>query len=119
MVPLGAREITPDAIMRRLSASLSSLLGPNGWCSYAEAARLTGIKERTLRAYVEGTACPNLARYGRLLRVFGPEVGRELAIMLGWQPRASGGPSLNLAELNDLREDVSRALRAVEQVQKS
>jgi len=113
--PLATRDITPSEVMRRLSRCLAPLIGPDGTHSFAEAARLTHINERTLRAYVDGKACPNLARYGRLLRALGPEVGVELALMLGWEPRARIPPPPSLDELVTLREGVRNAMRAVEE----
>lgn len=113
--PLATKDITPGEVMRRLSRCLSPFIGPGGSHSFAEAARLTHINERTLRAYVDGTACPNLARYGRLLRVFGPGVGIELALMLGWEPRARIPAPPSLDELITLREGVRNAMRAVEE----
>ena len=114
--PLSVREITPAEIQRRLSFRLRQIIGPGRRMSLGEAARLTDINPRTLKAYVEGTACPNVARYGRLLRVFGPEVGIELAHMLGWEPRASNPDLPQAGDLRDLREAVARAIRAIDQV---
>lgn len=113
--PLETKQITPEEVKQRLSRSLSQIIGPRRQYSYAEAARLTHINERTLRAYVDGVACPNLARYGRLLRVFGPEVGLELALMLGWEPRAQIAEPPDVAALEALREGMARAVLAVEQ----
>jgi hypothetical protein len=112
--PLAVGDITPAAVSARLSHRLGRMIGPGRRWSYAEGARLTGIRERTLRAYVEGTACPNLARYGRLLRVFGREVGIELALMLGWEPRARAGRLPSESDLHALRAGLAHALRAVE-----
>lgn len=111
-VPLDTKAITPDAIKLRLGRSLSRIIGPNGRYSFAEASLLTGINARTLRAYADGVACPTLARYQRLLCAFGPEVGRELALMLGWQPRANVEEMANVADLIQLREVVLKALEA-------
>ena len=46
-----------------------------------------------VRAYLSGAACPNLARYPRLVQVLVPESGFELALMLGWRPRHRLGGS--------------------------
>lgn len=113
-VPVATKAIDPAEIKRRLSASLSVIIGPGKRYSFAEAARLTQINERTLRAYVDGAACPNLARYCRLLRVFGADVGRDLALMLGWTPRASLSPSPDVSALMELRQEIRTALTAVE-----
>ena len=66
--PLPVRSITPAEIQARLSHRLRQIVGPGRRVTLAEAAKLTGINARTLKAYVAGTACPNVARYGRLLR---------------------------------------------------
>ena len=115
--PLPVREITPAQIQRRLSSRLRKIIGPAGRVSLSEAAHITQIHPRTLKAYVDGTACPNLARYGRLLRVFGPEVGIEMALMLGWEPRAVDQRLPQIDDMLDLREAVGQALRAINQVQ--
>ena len=112
--PVATKAIVPAEIKRRLSASLSEIIGPGRPYSFAEAARLTHINERTIRAYVDGSACPNLARYCRLLRVFGAGVGRDLALMLGWTPRASLSPSPDISALMELRQEIRTALTAVE-----
>jgi len=65
--PLPARSITPAEIQVRLSHRLRQIIGPGRRATLAEAASLTGINARTLKAYVAGTACPNVARYRRLL----------------------------------------------------
>ncbi|MBX3578540.1 MAG: helix-turn-helix transcriptional regulator [Rhizobiaceae bacterium] len=115
--PLSVPEITPAAVKKRLSYRISTIIGPGpGKVSFAEAAARTGIKERTIRAYVDGKACPNLARYERLMRVFGPEVGIELAFMLGWEPRGRRGPQPSTSHLAELRHGVAQALVAIERV---
>lgn len=112
--PVPPRAITPKVITQRLSYRLSQLIGPGNRYSYKEASALTGIGLRTLRSYVKGTACPNVARYSRLLRVFGPEVGIELALMLGWEPRAHREAAPDLRHLRDLRDGLSQAIAALE-----
>lgn len=77
---------------------------------------MTDINSRTLKAYVDGTACPNVARYGRLLRVFGPEVGIELAQMLGWEPRAKNPHLLQTEDLRALRDAAAQALQTIDQM---
>ena len=101
-------------VMQRLSSSLGNIIGPKRTYSYADAARMTQINERTLRAYAEGWACPNLAKYCRLLRVFGADVGRDLALMLGWTPRAMMTPPPDISTLAELRNEISTALAAIE-----
>lgn len=112
--PLPIAEITPEAVRERLCWRLSRMIGPKRRWSITEAARLTGINARTMRAYVEGRACPNLARYSRLLRVFGPEVGIEMALILGWEPRAMRGTPPGEILLRELRDGVVQALTAVD-----
>lgn len=114
--PLRVTEITPSAVKKRLSYRLAQMIGPGRPVSFAKAAALTGIKERTIRAYVDGAACPNLARYERILRVFGPEAGIELAYMLGWEPRGTSRPQPSAAHLAELRSGVAQALAAIEHV---
>ncbi len=114
--PLAVRAITPEEIQRRLSYRLRQIIGPNGRVSLAQAARLTQINTRTLKSYLDGTACPNVARYGRLLRVFGPEVGIELAMMLGWEPRATDRLRAPGRDIRDLREAVAQAISAIDLV---
>lgn len=112
--PVPTRAITPKIVSQRLSYRLGQLIGPGNRYSYKEASGLTGIGLRTLRSYVNGTACPNVARYSRLLRVFGPEVGIELALMLGWEPRAHREAAPDLRHLRDLRDGLSQAIAALE-----
>ena len=114
--PLPVRSITPAEIQARLSHRLRQIVGPGRRVTLAEAAKLTGINARTLKAYVAGTACPNVARYGRLLRVFGPEVGIELALMLGWEPRATNPTLPQTEDLCALRESIAQAIRALDLV---
>lgn len=112
--PIATMAITPAEIKRRLSTSLKRIIGPGCTYSFADAARMAHMNERTLRAYVEGDACPNLAKYCRLLRVFGPEVGFNLALMLGWTPRASDSSGADVKSLIELRQEVLTALTAIE-----
>jgi hypothetical protein len=115
--PVATREITPRVVKQRLSYRLSLLIGPGKRFSYEEAARLTGIGLRTMRSYVHGTASPNLARYSRMLRVFGPEVGIELALMLGWEPRAHRQSAPAFTHLRELRDGLAQAITALEKTQ--
>lgn len=110
MEPLLVEDITTETVIERLSYRLDRLIGPGRRWSLAEAAEATGIDQRTLHSYVSGAACPTLAKYYRLERLIGPELGMELARMLGWEPRhCVAGPlphralrdvllALNLAE---------------------
>ncbi len=114
--PLATRQITPGEVQARLSFRLRRIIGRGKRISLRDAARLTGINARTLKAYVEGTACPNVARYGRLLRVLGPEVGIELALMLGWQPRAANPLLPHTEDLRALRDTIAATLQAIDHV---
>jgi transcriptional regulator with XRE-family HTH domain len=106
--PLEIREVTPASVTVRLSYRLSQIVGSGRRWSYHDLAARSGIDVRTLKAYVQGTACPNLVKYKRLLAVLGPEIGTELNIMKGWLPRSDEIPpeAVNLVEL---REDLERA----------
>lgn len=97
--PIEIKKITSAAITEKLSLSLRRIVGPGRRWSYAEVSGRTGIDMRTLRAYVQGTACPNLVRYKRLLAVLGPEIGQELNTMQGMLPRRDASPpeALDLA----------------------
>jgi hypothetical protein len=85
---LDAREITTAAVTERLSRRLRAMIGPGRRWTFGGVAELTGIDERSLRAYAAGAACPNLAKYKRLLSVLGPELAAEVDVMYGWAPRA-------------------------------
>jgi len=86
--PLDIGEITPAEVTRRLSLQLRKMVGTGRRWSYRGVAQVTGIDERSLKAYVAGTACPNLAKYKRLLIVLGPELSRDIDRMYGWIPRS-------------------------------
>ena len=116
---LPIREITPGAVQERLAFRLQHLIGPGKRMTLQQAAVATGISERTLKAYVEGRACPNLARYGRLLRTFGPEVGIELAMMIGWEPRASNPVLPHSEDLRAVRDAIAQTVRALDVVLQS
>ena len=75
---------------------------------------MTEIDERTLHAYVRGDACPNLAKYKRLLSVLGPELAIELDAMIGWQSRASAmAPGAMGAE--DVADSLRRLLSLIDE----
>lgn len=117
--PLLVEDITTDVVIERLSYRLSRLIGPGKRFSLAEAAETTGIDQRTLHSYLSGAACPTLAKYYRLERLIGPELGVELARMLGWEPRHSASPPVPtrdlvavLRALNLAQERISELLDA-------
>lgn len=106
--PLSMEEITTEAVSERLSNGLRRMIGPGRRWSYTGVASRTGIDVRTLKAYAHGTACPNLAKYKRLLAVLGPELSAELNMMQGWQPREDEVPP-EAVDLVELREQLRRA----------
>ena len=108
--PLDIHEITPAEVTRRLSLQLRKMIGTGRRWSYRGVAQVTGIDERSLKAYAAGTACPNLAKYKRLLVVLGPELSRDIDRMYGWIPRneASQPGSVDLGALRaELLEKLS------------
>ncbi|CAH1651054.1 helix-turn-helix domain-containing protein [Chelatococcus asaccharovorans] len=107
-----ARAITPAEVTERLSGRLRDLVGPGRRWSYAEISAHTLIDVRTLKAYVRGTACPNLAKYKRLVVVMGPEVAIDLNRMLGWEPRIGNDPPEAL-DLGALEAALLRAEQAL------
>ncbi len=109
---LEAHEITPQTVTERLARRLRDLIGPGRRWSYAEIAARTLIDVRSLKAYVSGTACPNLAKYKRLVAVMGPEVAMDLNRMLGWEPRAGREPpgAVDLAALEAALLQADQAL---------
>lgn len=86
-LPLAVRDITSAEVARRLGVQLRKMVGPGRRWSYRGLAKLTGIDTRSLQAYAAGTACPNLAKFKRLLAVLGPELARDIDRMYGWTPR--------------------------------
>jgi hypothetical protein len=100
-LPLNILEVTPESVVERLSYRMRRMVGPGQQWSYCALSARSCIDVRTLKAYVQGTACPNLAKYKRLLAVLGPEVGTELNAMKGWLPRSDAVPpeAVDLVEL--------------------
>ncbi|MBL8701794.1 MAG: helix-turn-helix transcriptional regulator [Alphaproteobacteria bacterium] len=86
-LPLAVSAITSAEVARRLGIQLRKMVGPGRRWSYKGLAKLTGIDTRSLQAYAAGTACPNLAKFKRLLAVLGPELARDVDRMYGWMPR--------------------------------
>lgn len=115
---LAPRAITPAEVTERLSGRLRDLVGPGRRWSYGEIAARTLIDIRTLKAYVRGTACPNLAKYKRLVVVMGPEVAMDLNRMLGWEPRIGNDPPEAL-DLDQLEAALLRAEQALAVLQSS
>lgn len=113
--PIDILKITPEAVVERLSYRLRLAVGPGRAWSYQELSGQTAIDVRTLKAYVQGTACPNLVKYKRLLAVLGPEIGAELNVMKGWLPRSDAIPpeAVDLAQLRDELVQVSAIVRDI------
>lgn len=111
---LDVHDITPAEVTRRLSLQLRQMIGPGRRWSYRGVAGLTGIDERSLKAYVAGTACPNLAKFKRLLAVLGPELGRDVDRMYGWVPRNEASQPGSL-DLPALRADLLAKLRVIDE----
>lgn len=113
--PLRIDEVRPEAVMERLSYRLSRIVGTGRQWSYHGVSSRTLIDVRTLKAYVQGTACPNLVKYKRLLAVLGPEIGTELNVMKGWLPRCDAVPP-EAVDLVDLYLDLKRARNIIHSV---
>jgi transcriptional regulator with XRE-family HTH domain len=110
--PLQAKEITQEIVAERLSYRLRQMIGSGRVWTYQDVSERTLIEVRTLKSYVQGTACPNLAKYKRMLAVLGPEVASELDRMLGWLPRRSVSPP-NCVDLGELKYELLRIRRLV------
>lgn len=108
--------IDQRAIAERLGFRLTQMIGDGRKWSLTDVAGATGIDSRTLRTYRDGTACPNLARYMRLMQILGPESGYELALMLGWQPRFRVASKLSGASLRALDTAAMEACAAVDEL---
>lgn len=110
-----AVEITPEAVTERLSYQLQKFVGTGRRWSYFGVAARTQIDVRTLKAYVQGTACPSLVKYNQLLAVLGPEIGIETNMMKGWPPRSAVVPP-EAVDLTELRRDLLRSLSVLDEV---
>jgi predicted transcriptional regulator len=110
---LDVHEITSEEVSRRLGVQLRKMIGPGRRWSYKGVAHLTGIDERSLKAYAAGTACPNLAKFKRLLAVLGPELGRDIDRMYGWMPRVEAHAPGTL-DLLAFRADLLERLRLID-----
>lgn len=112
---LAMEEITTEEVTERLSSRLCRMVGPGRRWSYTGVSARTGIDVRTLKAYANGTACPSLARYKRLLAVLGPELSANLNLMQGWLPRCGETPpeAVDLLQLRDVLAHASQKLSAI------
>lgn len=114
-LPLGILEVTPEKVVERLSYRMRRMVGSGRQWSYCTLSARSGIDVRTLKAYVQGTACPNLAKYKRLLAVLGPEVGTELNAMKGWLPRSDVVPP-EAVDLIELQRELARVGEVIDDV---
>lgn len=112
--PVAPQDITTAEVAQRLSRKLRSMIGPGRAWSFGGVSHLTGIDERSLRAYVRGDSCPNLAKYKRLLSVLGPELAIDLDAMIGWRSRASASAPGAISR-EDVREDLRRLLALIDE----
>ncbi len=110
-----AWEITPQVVTERLSYQLQKFVGTGRRWSYFGVAARTQIDVRTLKAYVQGTACPSLAKYNQLLAVLGPEIGIETNMMKGWPPRSAVVPP-EAVDLLELRRHISQSVSVLDEV---
>lgn len=114
MQALDVKLITTEECTRRLSRRLRQLIGPGRTWSYHNVADLTGIDERTLKAYVAGTACPNLTKWHRLLAVLGPTATVDLQLMLGWTPRSGLRLPPGAVDLQAVASELREVLRVID-----
>lgn len=114
-LPLSIFEVTPETVVERLSYRMRRMVGPGQQWSYCALSARSGVDVRTLKAYVQGTACPNLAKYKRLLAVLGPEVGTELNAMKGWLPRSDVVPP-EAVDLVELQRELARVGEVIDDV---
>jgi len=109
-LPLEPHEITSEEVARRLGAQLRKMVGPGRRWSYRGLSDLTGIDQRSLQAYASGSACPNLAKFKRLLAVLGPELARDVDRMYGWVPREEVRLPPGALDLETLREKLATTM---------
>lgn len=114
--PLAVETIDAAAVAARLGYRLQKIIGPGRPWSLADVSDATGIDRRTLQSYIAGEACPNLTRYHRLTFVLGPQVGVELAYMIGWEPRYSDRLQLPLRQSEALEQALRNAVDAINEL---
>lgn len=107
-------EITPEEMARRLGSKLRKMVGPGRRWSYKGLSQRTGIDLRSLQAYAAGTACPNLAKFKRLLAVLGPELASEIDQMYGWMPREQMRLPPGALDLETLRVKLLQTLASLD-----
>jgi hypothetical protein len=113
---LPVRAITSTEVARRLGMQMRKMVGPGRRWSYRGVSNLTGIDIRSLKAYAAGSACPNLAKFKRMLAVLGPELGREIDRMYGWTPREGMRLPPGAIDLRQLHADLTAALVVVDEL---
>lgn len=111
--PLAPEDINTEEVTIRLARKLRTLIGPGRRWSYSGVSHLSGIDIRSLQAYARGEACPNLAKFKRLLSVLGPELSTEIDQMYGWKPRASSAAPERL-DLGHIAEELRRSLEVID-----
>jgi hypothetical protein len=114
MPAIEVERITTEECARRLSRRLRQLIGPGRVWSYRGVSNLTGIDERTLKAYCAGTACPNLTKFHRLLAVLGPAITVDLQLMLGWTPRSGLRLPPGAVDLEAVAKDLREVMRVID-----
>lgn len=113
-LPLAVADITSAEVARRLGIQLRKMVGPGRRWSYRGLAKLTGIDTRSLQAYAAGSACPNLAKFKRLLAVLGPELARDVDRMYGWMPREEIRLPPGAVDLEKLRGQLVETLAVLD-----
>lgn len=114
MPAIEVERITTEECARRLSRRLRQLIGSGRVWSYRGVSNLTGIDERTLKAYCAGTACPNLTKFHRLLAVLGPAITVDLQLMLGWTPRSGLRLPPGAVDLEAVAKDLREVMRVID-----
>ncbi|MBX3578539.1 MAG: hypothetical protein KF723_15140 [Rhizobiaceae bacterium] len=114
MPAIDVERITTEECARRLSRRLRQLIGPGRVWSYRGVSNLSGIDERTLKAYCAGTACPNLTKFHRLLAVLGPAITVDLQLMLGWTPRSGLRLPPGAVDLEAVAKDLRELMRVID-----
>ena len=78
MVTVPITEIDSDAVKRRVSYALGLFIGPGRQYSYADAALLVQIDQRTVESHVRGENPPRLDHYFRYALVLGEEFANRV-----------------------------------------
>jgi len=78
MVTRRIKEIDSDAVKSRVSYALGLFIGPGRQHSYADAALLVQIDQRTVESHVRGENPPRLDHYFRYALVLGEEFANRV-----------------------------------------